>query len=180
LRWAALLARRGGWLVVDEAFGDTVQAHSVAPCDQPGLIVLRSVGKFSGWPGCGWVSWAQRPPCWMHWPTGSVPGPSAARRSRSAAPLGDRPWQAATLQTLLAEGSACKRCWQHGIRASGTALFQWWPEPEAQAFHEAMARAGIWVRLFTRGAGGIRLGLPPDEAGWSRLQEALNTWSQRG
>jgi cobalamin biosynthetic protein CobC len=38
---------------------------------------------------------------------------------------------------------------------------------------------GIWVRLFTRGAGGIRLGLPPDEAGWSRLQEALNmepTW----
>ena len=42
LDWAARLARRGGWLIVDEAFGDTapalgVAAHAPARCLQPGL-----------------------------------------------------------------------------------------------------------------------------------------------
>ncbi|MBP1313796.1 threonine-phosphate decarboxylase CobD [Herbaspirillum sp. 1130] len=183
LRWSTLLAARGGWLVVDEAFGDTVQGHSVAAhSGQPGLIVLRSVGKFFGLAGLrlGFVGAApavlEALADWLGpW---SISGP--AQQIGSAA-LCDRPWQAATLQTLLAEGERLHALLaQHGIRASGTALFQWWPEPEAQAFHESMARAGIWVRLFTRGAGGIRLGLPPDEAGWTRLQDALNTWSQRG
>lgn len=183
LRWAALLAGRGGWLVVDEAFGDTVNGYSVcAHSHQPGLIVLRSVGKFFGLAGLrlGFVG-AAAPLLdaladWLGpW---SISGP--AQQIGSAALL-DRPWQAATRQTLLTEGARLHALLaQHGIRASGTALFQWWPEAQAPAFHEAMARAGIWVRLFTRGAGGIRLGLPPDEAGWVRLQEALNRWSQRG
>ena len=40
-----------------------------------------------------------------------------------------------------------------------------------------MAQRGIWVRLFTRGALGVRLGLPPDEHGWQRLQKALEEWT---
>jgi cobalamin biosynthetic protein CobC len=52
LAWADRLAARGGWLVVDEAFGDMEPALSVAAhCQQPGLIVLRSVGKFFGLAG---------------------------------------------------------------------------------------------------------------------------------
>jgi len=39
-----------------------------------------------------------------------------------------------------------------------------------------MAERGIWVRLFTGPARGIRLGLPPDEKGWQRLAAALEEW----
>ena len=45
-------AARGGWLVVDEAFADTVPEASVAgAADRDGLIVLRSFGKFFGLAG---------------------------------------------------------------------------------------------------------------------------------
>ncbi len=51
LALAAELAERGGLLVVDEAFGDTDPALSVVPHLAPGLLVLRSLGKFHGLPG---------------------------------------------------------------------------------------------------------------------------------
>lgn len=52
LRWCDLLARRGGCLIVDEAFMDTDQGMSLATeCPRPGLIVLRSLGKFFGLAG---------------------------------------------------------------------------------------------------------------------------------
>ena len=64
----------------------------------------------------------------------------------------------------------------HGIASGGTALFQWWPEARAEACWRHMAQAGIWVRLFRHAAHGIRLGLPPDEPAWLRLQQALTAW----
>ena len=52
LRWCDLLARRGGCLIVDEAFMDMNPDMSLAPeCPRPGLIVLRSLGKFFGLAG---------------------------------------------------------------------------------------------------------------------------------
>jgi cobalamin biosynthetic protein CobC len=42
-----------------------------------------------------------------------------------------------------------------------------------------MAERGIWIRLFKHAARGIRLGLPPDEAGWQRLQAALTEWTKK-
>lgn len=52
MRWCDLLARRGGCLIVDEAFMDTDQGMSLATeCPRPGLIVLRSLGKFFGLAG---------------------------------------------------------------------------------------------------------------------------------
>ena len=52
LGWHARLAERGGWLVVDEAFMDCTPEHSLAAESQrPGLIVLRSFGKFFGLAG---------------------------------------------------------------------------------------------------------------------------------
>jgi cobalamin biosynthetic protein CobC len=64
----------------------------------------------------------------------------------------------------------------HAIGSSGSALYQWWPEPRAEEFRRHMAQRGIWVRLFTRGASGIRLGLPANEEGWHRLEQALADW----
>ena len=52
LRWHGTLAARGGWLVVDEAFMDATPEESLADLSpRPGLIVLRSLGKFFGLAG---------------------------------------------------------------------------------------------------------------------------------
>lgn len=183
LGWARQLTARGGWLVVDEAFGDTTPQLSVAAHTgaQGGLIVLRSVGKFFGLAGVrlGFVA-AQDLILdgvreWLGpW---SVSGPA---QQIGIAALRDTGWQQSTRTRLLAAGERLQRLLAvHGITSGGSAMYQWWPEPNAAAFHDCMARQGIWVRLFTRGAGGIRLGLPPDEAGWQRLQRALQVWRER-
>lgn len=181
LAWHARLAARGGWLVVDEAFADmapldTVAAHS----GQPGLIVLRSVGKFFGLAGVrvGFVGahallLAALADALGPW---TVSGP-AQQVARTA--LEDGQWHV-TMRAHLAEQGARLRdlLAAHGITSSGTDLFQWWPEPRAIAFHTHMAERGIWVRLFTNAAHGIRLGLPPDDIAWRRLAQALTEWTR--
>ena len=182
LRWAETLASRGGWLVVDEAFADTDDAHSVADASQqPGLIVLRSVGTFFGLAGLrlGFVAAREdvlAPLADMlgPWP---VSGP-AQQVARTA--LEDSAWQHGTRKGLQAAGARLRELLAgHGIASQGTALFQWWAEPNAEEFHEHMAQRGIWVRLFREAARGIRLGLPPNEAAWQRLAHALNEWTNR-
>jgi cobalamin biosynthetic protein CobC len=181
LRWADMLAARGGWLVVDEAFADTDSTHSVADqAERPGLIVLRSVGKFFGLAGVrlGFVA--------AH----------AALLDALDEELG--PWQVSGPAQLIGKAALLDDAWQrqarsalhtagqrlaallatHGIDSSGTNLFRWWPEHAPEAFHEHMARRGIWVRLFREGPRGIRIGLPPDEAAWSRLAGALDEWTK--
>lgn len=181
LAWAERLATRGGWLVVDEAFGDTTPQSSIAPwSDQPGLIVLRSVGKFFGLAGLrlGFVAahadlltaLADMLGPW------AVSGPA---QQIGCAALRDTIWQDAMRTHLLASGRRLQQTLiAHGIHATGSALYQWWPEAQAEAFWQHMAERGIWVRLFPQAARGIRLGLPPDEAGWQRLEQALAQWSK--
>ncbi|MDY7546184.1 threonine-phosphate decarboxylase CobD [Glaciimonas sp. CA11.2] len=179
LEWAAQLAARGGWLIVDEAFADTTSALSVAAwSDQPGLIVLRSVGKFFGLAGLrlGFVAAEKTLLSTLADQLGpwSVSGPA---QTIGVAALSDAQWQQHTRDQLRSYGQRLHVLLAaNNIESSGSALYQWWPEPAAQAFHQHMAMRGIWVRLFTRGAGGIRLGLPSDEAGWERLQQALVEW----
>ena len=181
LAWADRLAARGGWLVVDEAFADTDGVHAVADCSQrPGLIVLRSVGKFFGLAGLrlGFVA-AQAP---ILDALADLLGPwtiSGPAQQVARAALADRLWQQETRAALRARGERLGALLaDHGIESAGTALFRWWPEAQAEAFHDFMARRGIWVRLFTAAGRGIRLGLPPDETGWQRLAQALNEWTK--
>jgi len=181
LDWAARLAARGGWLIVDEAFADTDTRNSVAAHSaQPGLVVLRSVGKFFGLAGVR-VGFAGAAPALLDrladalgpW---TVSGP-AQQVARAA--LEDVTWHAATRANLAVQGARLHGLLtQHGIAASGTDLFQWWPAPHAIAFHAHMAERGIWVRLFTNAAHGIRLGLPPDDTAWRRLAQALTEWTR--
>ncbi|MEH6438186.1 threonine-phosphate decarboxylase CobD [Massilia sp. DD77] len=182
LDWAARLRARGGWLVVDEAFGDTAPSLSVAPhAGEPGLIVLRSVGKFFGLAGLrlGFVAahetlldeladllgpWA-------------VSGPAQEIALRA---LRDMDWQRKTQRQLAQSGERMHALLQaHRIAPAGTPLFQWWAEAEPEAFHEHLANRGIWCRLFRDAARGVRLGLPPGEEGWRRLNQALFEWSKR-
>jgi cobalamin biosynthetic protein CobC len=182
LDWAARLGARGGWLVVDEAFGDTDPALSVAAhAGQPGLVVLRSVGKFFGLAGLrlGFVGadaallralddllgpWA-------------VSGPAQLVALQA---LRDTDWQQASFARLQTSGQRMRMLLAaHRIRAVGTPLFHWWPEARPEAFHTQMASRGIWCRLFRKAARGIRIGLPPSEAGWQRLELALQEWNNQ-
>ena len=180
LAWAAQLALRQGWLIVDEAFADTAPYLSVAAwSDRPGLIVLRSVGKFFGLAGLRLGFVAAHPTVLST--LADILGPwavSGPAQDIGRAALVDRVWQDATRLHLTSAGARLHDLLaRHGIDASGSALFQWWPEPQAEAFWQHMAQRGIWVRLFTRGALGVRLGLPLDETDWQRLQKALEAWT---
>jgi cobalamin biosynthetic protein CobC len=182
LAWSTQLAARGGWLVVDEAFGDTAPASSVAAhAGRPGLIVLHSVGKFFGLAGLrlGFVAAEPRLLAALDDLLGpwTVSGPA---QQIGLAALRDRPWQQATQARLAHEGARMRGLLaDHGIHASGTPLFHWWPEAQPEAFHEHMARHAIWVRLFREAGRGIRLGLPAHDGHWDRLEQALLQWNHR-
>ena len=182
LRWADRLAARGGWLVVDEAFGDTAPELSVAShSGQPGLIVLRSVGKFFGLAGLrlGFVAAHEALLSRLQDALGPwcVSGPA---QEIGCAALVDTQWQQNERAQLARNGVRLHNLLAaYAIDATGTALFQWWwcPPAQAAAMQQHMAAHGIWVRLFSGGAGGIRIGLPPDELAWRRLADALAAWS---
>lgn len=181
LKWATQLAERGGWLLVDEAFGDMAPELSVAAsAGQPGLIVLRSVGKFFGLAGArvGFVGAHHALLSQLEDKLGpwTISGPA---QQMALTALGDTCWQAQARMNLEAGGARMRALLdKHGIAASGTPLFHWWPEQHPEAFWRHMAERGIWVRLFTGAARGIRLGLPADEPSWNRLDIALTEWSK--
>ena len=177
LEWHARLSRRGGWLVVDEAFIDTTPAQSlVALAGADGLVVLRSVGKFFGLagarvgfvfaPGSVRAALAERLGPW------TIAGPArwAARHA-----LADRAWQAQALSALQAAGERLQALLAtHGLPAFGPALFKLVATPDAARLHATFARRGILLRLFETPQA-VRFGLPADEAGWARLAAALAT-----
>jgi len=175
LEWHTRLARRGGWLVVDEAFIDTTPAQSLVPlAGADGLVVLRSVGKFFGLagarvgfvfaPGSVRAALAERLGPW------TLAGPArwAARHA-----LADRAWQTQARAALLTAGERLQALLEtHGLPACGPALFKLVATPDAARLHAAFARRGILLRLFETPQA-VRFGLPADEAGWARLAAAL-------
>lgn len=182
LRWAAELGARGGWLVVDEAFGDTAPELSVAAyAAYPGLVVLRSVGKFFGLAGLrsGFVAAEAS----LLTALADMLGPwavSGPAQHVALAALRDTAWQQAAQARLARDGARLRGLLAaHGIQAAGTPLFHWWAEAAPEDFHEHMARHAIWVRLFRQAARGIRLGLPGRESDWHRIEHALQEWNKR-
>lgn len=180
LGWHARLAARGGWLVVDEAFMDATPEASLMPhAGIPGLIMLRSLGKFFGLAGArvGFLM-AERQ---VHERASVCLGPwtlSGPARWVAAQSLEDRAWQAATRRALpMAAARLAGLLHLHGLTpAGGTALFQWVRTETADQLHAALARQGILVRHFAHPAS-IRFGLPGDESQWARLAQALRAVS---
>lgn len=176
LGWHARLARRGGWLVVDEAFVDTEPQRSLVPeGPREGLVVLRSLGKFFGLAGAR-VGFLFGPEPLRRELAGrlgpwSVPGPS---RQVAAGALADHGWQSARRAQLAKEGERLAGLLRaHDLTPDGgSALFQWVRTDHAAALQDRLARAAILVRRFETPAS-LRFGLPGDEAGWQRLEAAL-------
>jgi cobalamin biosynthetic protein CobC len=176
LEWRTALAGRGGWLVVDEAFMDAAPECSLAAhAGLPGLVILRSLGKFFGLAGIragfvlGWeplLSGLQE--VLGPW---NVPHPS---RHVARQALADRAWQE-TQRIWLATQSRrlAELLVRHGLPpAGGTALFQWVATPEASAIHDRLTRGGILTRLFDAPAS-LRFGLPANERAWAKLDHLL-------
>ncbi len=176
---AADLAGKGGLLVVDEAFGDIEPDQSLVPHAGPGLLVLRSFGKFFGLAGLR-LGFAIAEPSLARllrttlgpWP---VSGP-ALQIGQIA--LADQAWietaraklirEAGLLDTLLTRANLSV--------TGGTALFRLITAPRAWALYEHLGQRGILARPFAASPRWLRIGLPPGEEGRQRLDRALSDW----
>ncbi|MFC0711099.1 threonine-phosphate decarboxylase CobD [Azorhizophilus paspali] len=178
LDWQARLARRGGCLLVDEAFMDCTPEYSLAAHSQrPGLVVLRSFGKFFGLAGVrlGFVLAEAGLLARLHERLGpwTVSGPARALGLQALGPAGGAARERRAGQLRAAGKRLAALLDAHGLAPDGgTALFQWVRMPDAMQLHDFLARQGILVRLFETPAS-LRFGLPADESGWQRLARAL-------
>jgi cobalamin biosynthetic protein CobC len=178
LALATDLRRRGGLLVVDEAFMDVgPPGLSLAPDVAGGdMIVLRSFGKFFGLAGLR-LGFA-------------LAAPPVARRI--AAMLG--PWAVSGPAIVIGTKALADRVWIERTRVrldastqrldamltdlalpivGGTSLFRLVQTPAAHALFTHLGNAGIWVRAFAEQPNWLRFGLPANEAAWKRLKAAL-------
>lgn len=179
---AKQLKKRGGWLIVDEAFIDPMPEDSLTPLagtiDAPNLIVLRSLGKFFGLAGArvGFVFAAPDILARMNEAMGpwTVSGPA---REVARLALQDTAWQAATRRRLQAAGARLHELLAPLGEVKSTALFATLTSARSAELHEALARQGILTRHFDQQAL-LRFGLPGDEAGWQRLSNALSAWRE--
>ncbi|MGF7000674.1 threonine-phosphate decarboxylase CobD [Paraburkholderia sp. GAS32] len=175
LRWHAQLTARGGTLLVDEAFADTMPSASLtASTHRDGLIVLRSPGKFFGLAGvrAGFVLSAPVLLDALHRSLGAWTVSGPARHAVKAA-FADVTWQQ-QMRTLL-EGENARLVGllhAHGFATHSTPLFAWTDDARAAALHQALARRGVWTRLFTA-TGSVRFGLPASDTEWARFEESL-------
>lgn len=171
------LLPRVGHLVIDESFVDAVPEISLASeAGRPGLLILRSFGKFYGLAGLrlGFAighadDIAKLAAASGPWP---VSGAAIAIGCRA---LRDDAWARATSARLardclrldeMAQGQGCRL-------VGGAPLFRLYETPDALGAREKLARGQIWSRVFAQNPTWLRLGLPGVEAEWSRLAEVL-------
>ncbi len=178
LREAAdILARKGGWLVVDEAFADLTPALSlVGDCPRPGLVVLRSLGKFFGLAGLrvGFLfgpgnlverlARAQGP-----W---ALSGPAL---ELATAALEDQAWCDAQRQDMARMAAYLTTSLrQAGLAViGGTDLFVLSEHPQATQLFEQLCRQGFLLRPFPERPRWLRFGLPGSNRELALLQGAL-------
>ncbi|MET4273165.1 MULTISPECIES: threonine-phosphate decarboxylase CobD [unclassified Bradyrhizobium] len=170
------LLPRVGRLVIDESFADVAPQLSLASEDRPGLLILRSFGKFYGLAGLrlgfalGNSSDIAR--------IASMSGPwpvSGAAIAIGCRALHDDAWAEATTARLARDcgrldGMVQSQAW---TVTGGTPLFRLYETPDALAAQEKLARHHIWSRVFAREPTWLRLGLPGGESEWTRVAEAL-------
>jgi len=176
LDWHARLADRNGWLIVDEAFMDMTPEQSITSyAASPGLIVLRSLGKFFGLAGArvGFVCAQSALLSQLNHLLGPWTVNTPARWVAVHA-LQDAAWQAeARSHLLLASNRLRTLLIRHQLApAGGCGLFQWSVARHAAEVYEALASQGILVRYLNEPPS-LRFGLPAHESDWQRLDRAL-------
>jgi cobalamin biosynthesis protein CobC len=172
------LARRGGVLMVDEAFADLgAECESLAPAlPASGVVVLRSFGKAYGLAGLR-LGFALASPDLVAslraalgpWP---VSGPAIAIGIRALADWG---WLEAMRARLRSDAARLDALLQGaGWRIiGGTSLFRLAARADARAAFGQLLATGILARPFADAADRLRFGIPGDENAWERLTTVL-------
>jgi len=176
LEAADTLAQRGGLLVVDEAFADVCPQVSVADhTDRPGVIALRSFGKFFGLAGLrlgfalGPVHEIERLRGWLGpWAT---PGPAI---EIGQAALSDQAWQSRMRAAIVGQADRLVQVLvAAGFEIVGEAgLFVLAEHRDAADRYAALVRSGVLTRRFQDHPTWLRFGLP-DDSGLARLKTAF-------
>ena len=177
---ADALTRRGGQLIVDEAFADATPGASLLPHmardEAVGAVVLRSFGKMFGLAGVR-LGFAVAAPEWLaglrrrlgSWPV------STAAIAIGAAAYADAEWIVETRTKLAGDRDRLDAVLHsHGLHPKGESpLFRLLRTPGADALFERLARQGILTRPFDYAPDWLRLGVPGDAEALSRLDRAL-------
>lgn len=163
--------------VIDESFCDICPEVSlVHMANQPGVVVLKSFGKFWGLAGMRLGFAIARPETLAKlaamigpW---AVCGPALAT---GAAALRDEDWATAT-RARLAQDADRLDVLMAGAGADvvgGTTLFRLYAVDNAAVWQDHLARFHIWSRIFPYSTTWLRLGLPGNGDAWDRLERAL-------
>lgn len=175
LEAAARLERRGGWLVVDEAFIDLEPVDGLAPSLPRAAIVLRSFGKTYGLAGLR-LGFAVADPAVTDQLRGAlgpwaISGPALAIGARA---LADGNWRLSAAADRAAEVRRLDDLLRSaGPVVGGTRLFRLMETGAAPALFEHLAHRGIWTRRFATLPDRLRLSPPGSEREWGRLEAAL-------
>ena len=174
---AEQMARRDGLLIVDEAFADLIPATSIVPrAGMPGLLVLRSFGKFYGLAGVrlGFALGMEKDIAALNALMGpwAVPGPAL---TIGISALSDDVWAKAARQRYREQAQQLDALlFNFGFDlVGGTDLFRLFRHDHAQEIHRKLAGDGILTRIFEAEPTWIRLGLPGDENQLLRLANSL-------
>lgn len=175
---AAETARRGGTLVVDEAFMDVIRpsASLVLHGRPANAIVLRSFGKTYGLAGLrlGFAVLDEARALRLERMLGpwAVSGPALEIGHHA---LADSAWLETTIARLEREAARLD-----GLLLDagfdilgGTPLYRLGRHAEAQRVRRRLGAAGIHVRAFADRLDLLRFGLPGPTAAWERLARAL-------
>ncbi len=162
--------------VIDESFCDVIpDASLIHLAERPGVIVLKSFGKFWGLAGLrlGFAIGHPNLIARLNDLTGpwAVSGPALRVGARA---LRDTGWAEETRVRLADEASRLDQLvTAKGARLiGGTSLFRLYDVDDAAVWQDRLAQAHIWSRIFPYSKTYLRLGLPPAK-GWTRLEAAL-------
>ena len=174
--------RRGGLVVVDEAFAEVgpPDVSVASEVGRGGLVVLRSFGKFYGLAGLrlGFALAAAPLAARLRATLGPWPVSGPALAAGEAA-LADATWAEAMRETLARDAARLDHLLTDaGFEIKGgTSLFRLVHAPAAGSLADHLGRAGIVVRRFAEAPMSLRFGLPADEGAWQRLAAALDAFA---
>ncbi|MDY6946062.1 MAG: threonine-phosphate decarboxylase CobD [Pseudomonadota bacterium] len=174
------LQSHGGALIVDEAFGDLEPLHSVAAVAgtqrAPGMVVLRSFGKFYGLAGVrlGFVIASAAIATRLRHLLGDWPVSADALRAGLAA-YADHEWASRTRLRLSRAAQRLDKLLIAGgmTIVGGTSLYRLARAPNARARFTQLISHGILARPFDDDSTLLRFGLPHSRNDWRRVAEAL-------
>ncbi|MFA5581457.1 MAG: threonine-phosphate decarboxylase [Paracoccaceae bacterium] len=169
-------AIRAPFSVIDESFCDiTPDASHIAQTTRPGVVVLKSFGKFWGLAGLR-LGFAIGTPDTLAplrdllgpW---AVSGPALAVGARA---LADTQWAEATRARLAHDAARIDSLLsaRGAALVGGSTLFRLYHVDDAAEWHENLAQRRILSRIFPYSPHWLRLGLPPPER-WDQLEAAL-------